>query len=343
MTWTNRYATATLLACVVAAAAPAARAQGNAAAAQALFDEGLKLKDAGKYAEACPKLASSQKLDPGAGTALQLADCYEKNGQSASAWAMYLEVVPLARTGGHPDWADRAKSRATALEPTLSRLTIVVPPKSDVPGLEIERDGVKVDRAAWGSPIPVDPGAHPVVATAPRKQQWSTTVAVAPNGARAEVTVPALQVEQGDSGQGAGVVVPPHVGGERDRNLVIVDTGAGGGEGSSQRTIGLVVAGIGAVGVGIGGLFGLLAKSSYDDARTHCSADNRCSAEGVSGVDKAHNQATLSTIAMGVGAAALAGGLIVYFTAPSAKTAPAVGFRVAPTLRGASVGLGGAW
>ncbi len=341
MTRTNRFATALLFACAVASTAPAARAQGNAAAAQALFDEGLKLKDAGKFAEACPKLASSQKLDPGAGTALQLADCYEKNGQSASAWATYIEAVALARTGGHPDWADRAKSRAAALEPTLSRLTIIVPKASDVPGLEIERDGVKVDRAAWGSPIPVDPGAHPVVATAPKKQQWSTTVAVAPNAARAEVTIPALQVEQGE-GHGSAIMAPPP-GGDRDRNIVIVDTSSGGNEGSTQRTVGLVVAGIGAVGLGVGGVFGLLAKSSYDDARTHCTADNRCTADGVSGVDKAHNQATLSTIAMGVGAAALAGGLIVYFTAPSAKATPAVGLRVVPTVGGAAMSVGGAW
>jgi hypothetical protein len=341
MTRTNRFAAAALFAFALSSSAPA-RAQ-NAATAQALFDEGLKLKDAKNYAAACPKLASSQKLDPGAGTALQLADCYEKNGQTASAWATYIEAVSLARSGGHPDWADRAKSSAAALEPKLSRLTIIVPPAADVPGLEIERDGVKVDRSAWGSAIPVDPGAHPIVATAPTKQQWSTTVAVGPNAARVDVTIPALQVEQNNGAPGP-VLTQPSPGGNDGKQLVIVDnSGANTADGSTQRTIGLVVAGVGAVGLGLGGVFGLLAKSTYDDARSHCGADNRCSADGVSGVDKANSQATLSTVAMSVGAVALAGGLVLYFIAPSGKSTSTVGLNVAPTRGGAALGLGGAW
>ena len=70
------------------------------AAAQALFDEGKRLMDAGQFAQACPKFADSEKLDPGVGTLLNLGVCYEKNGQTASAWATYKEAASAAANAG---------------------------------------------------------------------------------------------------------------------------------------------------------------------------------------------------------------------------------------------------
>jgi hypothetical protein len=63
---------------------------GNRAAAEALFNQGRDLMTAGKFTEACPKFEASQQLDPGLGTMLNLAECYEKTGRSSgggqSAW-----------------------------------------------------------------------------------------------------------------------------------------------------------------------------------------------------------------------------------------------------------------
>src|SRR5689334_22228130 len=61
----------------------------KAAAAQVLFDEGMRLMSRGDAREACPKLAEAQRLDPGMATQFRLAECYEKTGRRASAWALF--------------------------------------------------------------------------------------------------------------------------------------------------------------------------------------------------------------------------------------------------------------
>src|SRR5688572_32581495 len=110
----------------------------------------------GKYNEACPKFEASQQLDPGLGTMLNLAECYEKTGRTASAWAEYREAIPLARAAGSKSRQDLATERAKALEERLSTLTIrAMTGGEEGVHLEIRRDGVPVQHAELGSPIPV--------------------------------------------------------------------------------------------------------------------------------------------------------------------------------------------
>src|SRR6185295_17368753 len=82
------------------------------AAATALFDEGLKLMDQGNYSEACPKLAKSQELAPSGGTLLNLARCYEKNGQHASAWLRYKDAASRASSAKKRDMEKLASEAA---------------------------------------------------------------------------------------------------------------------------------------------------------------------------------------------------------------------------------------
>jgi hypothetical protein len=157
-----------------AAARPAQAQSASEKAAQKAFDDGLKLLDQNKPAEACPKLEESQRLDPAMGTQFRLAECWEKLGRTASAWTLFRQVVSEAQAAGRDDRATVSSARAAALEPRLTRLSIVVAPSARVPGLTVRRDGTTVEEALWGQGIPVDPGEHLISASAPGKKSWET-------------------------------------------------------------------------------------------------------------------------------------------------------------------------
>ena len=293
------------------------------AAAQTLFDEGRKLMAAGKFAEACPKLAESQKLDPGVGTQFNLADCYERVGQTASAWTVFLEAASAAKSMGQTDREKVAKERAATLAPRLSKLTITSPEAASLAGLEIKRDGTPVGRALWGTAIPVDPGSHAIEASAPGKKPWRSTVTVEGEKASVVVTVPALQDAPPEAQTSAAVSAD-----------VVAPT-----SGSGRRTLGLVVGGAGLVGLGIGTAFALKAKSNYDDSLPFCAAgdNNRCNQDGITRREDARSAGNIATLAVGAGAAALVAGTVLFLTAPSSSDKPRATF--VPTVGPESAGL----
>ncbi len=211
-----------------------AQTRGANPAAEALFDEGRSLVAKGQFAEACPKFEASEQLDPGLGTLLNLAECYEKLGKTASAWAEYREAIPLARASGSRSRQDLATQRAAALESRLSTLTIHAS-ASDATGMEIHRDGVLVQPAEVGSAIPVDPGPHKIEASAPGKQSWSSTIEVGGDASKLTVDVPAL------ASSDSKPATPTAVAAEAP---VATPTHSG----SSQRTAAVVVAAVGVVG-----------------------------------------------------------------------------------------------
>src|ERR1700730_549602 len=105
---------AALLACarIASAQAPAR----NPAAAQALYDEARQLVSAGDFAHACPKFKESYRIDPGGGTLLHLADCYEKQGKTALAWSTFKEALVAAQRDGRADRVEFASTNLGSLE-----------------------------------------------------------------------------------------------------------------------------------------------------------------------------------------------------------------------------------
>jgi hypothetical protein len=286
-----------------------AYAQGtDPVAAEALFREAKKLMAENRYAEACPKLAESQRLDPGGGTLLNLALCHEAEGKTATAWSELREAIRVSRAD-RPDRVKIAEEHLAAIEPRLPKLIISVPEASRAPGLAVSVDGSPRNEATWGSPLPIDPGSHRVVASAEGKKSWEGTAGVEPGETRT-IEIPPLQ---------AAPVKPPTpvtVASVHDRPAA---TPAG-------RTWGLVIGGVGLAAIGVGAYFGLSAKSKHDDANAICPQRECASASAVQLNEDAGTSATISTIAIGVGLAAVAAGIYLYVTSKPAPAAVSFGF-----------------
>lgn len=281
-----------------------AQAGADSAAAQGLFDEARTLMDSGKAAEACPKFEESQRLDPGSGTLLNLAKCYEQVHRVASAWSTYLEAATAARSASNPQRETAARELAAALAPRVSRLVVDVPTEARPAGLEISRDGAIMGAAQWGLPIPADPGEHTIVAKAPGHKAWQTVAVVKAEGTTSRVTVPGLETE---------VTAPGRDTAEGSEKPA---TGLG-----TQRILAIVAGGVGVVGVGVGTVFGLKSKSNHDDAAKYCSGAVCTDPRGVAAGNDAHAAGNVSTVGMIIGVAGLAGGAALWFTAPR-ETAP---------------------
>ncbi len=331
-----RLLAAALVAALLLLGTTPARAQSAAdqAAAEALFKQARELMTAGRYADACPKLAESQRLDPSAGTLLNLATCYEKNGQIASAWVTYKEAASAAQRANEADRARLARARVTDLEPRLPMLTITVAQGADVPDLVVKRDGQPVGRPVWGTPIPVDPGPHVVEASAPGRKAWKSQSDVAGAGARASVEVPVLEPEApapAPAAPAAGTTAPPAPAPE-----------APASPGSTQRLLAWIAGGVGVASMGTGAAFGVVAKNRLNASSGHCQTP-ACDPTGLADVSDAKNAATISTITFVAGGVLLAGGIVLYLTAPSApsKTGLVVAPAASPSFAGLS--LRGGW
>src|SRR5580700_11230615 len=112
---TGRVTVGVTLGCALLVGSLKAGAQAELGKADALFNAGRSLLEAGEYSDACPKFAESQKLAPGLGVTLYLADCYERLGRTASALAEFRRAVTIALARGDAR-GTVAEQRASSLE-----------------------------------------------------------------------------------------------------------------------------------------------------------------------------------------------------------------------------------
>jgi hypothetical protein len=247
-----------------------------------------------RYAEACPKLAESQSLDPAPGTRLNLADCWEHEGRTASAQREFLAVAESAERNGEKERAVIARTRANQLESKVTKLALMVPAEARVPGLQVFRNSEIVAEADWSKPEPVDPGRFLIEARAPGRRSYRSEFTLPGDAATHNLTIPPL-VSEGGAGASSDA-----------------ETSATS-RGQWLQRGGIGLAGLGVVGVAVGTVFGVRAVNLYHRSRDEgCDDGDSCTPDALETRRSAVRAGNVSTVSFIVGGALLAGGAGVY-------------------------------
>lgn len=300
----------------------------DAGIASQLFDAGRDLMKSGDFANACPKLEQSAKLEPRVGTFGRLAECEEKIGHLAAARGHWKDAVDLAQAQ-KDDRAAHAADELKRVDAMVPRILISMnaPPAN----VDVKLDAVSIGAASLSVALPVDPGAHTIAISAPDKSPWSTTVQTKADGTTTKVDAPALA----DAKVAAPAIAPPVVAPPPAHD----DSPPPANPESSRplRTVGVVTAIVGGAVVVVGAGLGLVANSkgssSYDEG---CQKNGMCPAGAAADDhDSARTFAGFSTAGFIAGGVLVAAGAVLFFVAP--KKTQTSAWLVSPH------GIGGTW
>jgi hypothetical protein len=286
--------------------------------AESLFNEGRSLAAAGNFAAACERFERAVALDPGAlGTALNLADCYEKRALTAKAYRLFTRVAHDAEVARDDGKATYARDRAGKLVVQLVAVDVHVPARL------LSSVAVAIDREPVATVAPVihelvDPGMVVVDATAPGELPFHDEHRA---GAGDTVTVELVL------GPPPIEPLPPGAGVATRRRSWVLASIIGGG--------------IGLVGVGVGLGFGDAARSDHDRVLDDgsCRATPHGLACTPAGASAEAHAGRLADVATGLtigGAAVVAAAAVVWALAPRDHLH---GYAVAPIVTGSEIGV----
>lgn len=321
-----------------------ARADGTApasdeqkAAARLLGTEGVKLAMNGDCGHAVDKLTRAEALLHAPTTAVWLGQCNIQLGHLVAGTEILNRVVREALPEGAPkSWVD-AKQRAQSLfdtaEPRIAKLTIHVD-RSGAAEPQVTVDGEQVPSVLLDNERPTDPGAHHVVATADGLSTATADVNLS-DGQSQRVSLrlegTAAAAAQPGTAAATSTTQPP----SQPTSTPPIE------QSSPNHTAAFVTFGIGATGLILGSVFGVLALSDKSrlDAVNGCPGN--CPASSQNDVDAIHRDSLLSTIGFGVGIVGAGIGTILFVSAHSDETPKSGRLEVRPWVGPGSAGVGG--
>jgi hypothetical protein len=308
---------ALLLAMATTLAAAPVRADGqDEAASTELFNAGRDAMKRGDYAVACPKLAESVRLKASVGALAKLAACEEHEHRLVSAFTRWQQALNLARTTADERLSDvqRELARVDALVP---KLVITGAPGAGADASIRVDDTTMSTAASLGVALPVEPGRHAVLASAPGKKPWTTTIDVAPGGATTSIVVPPLEDAPPpvEAPPVASVAPPPtqtqQASAATAPSPLVAIPPSPPSRSNPWRMVGMVSAGVGLATIAVGAAYGIDALRRRDDA--HCAGTSCPDGASAASLNAAKNSANWSTGLVATGAALVAGGVVLWF------------------------------
>jgi len=265
----------------------------ESAAAEALFRAGRDASRKGQHAQACKLFRESYRLEPAAGTLLNIATCEEELRQLASAWQHYRGVLDaLPRTD---DRAVLAAKRLAELDPRLPR--VVIRKRRGAPADTVVRRGNAVlTEASFGVPLPIDPGEHDFVVEARGHEARTVTLRIA-EGQKLE-----LEVEPGE---------PIASGAKPASGRAPPDSSASGAPGTTVAAPVLLIAG--ATSLVVAAVTGVMAFSRLETVDSQCK-ESDCSREGVDAARQGRMLSTVAGYALSIGVAGTASGAYLFWS-----------------------------
>ncbi len=277
--------------------------ESTAGFAEALFDASVKLMQAGNYAEACPKLAESHRLDPASGTVYNLAICLEKEGKNASAAIAFEETLSRSIKDGNKERESLARERLARLKEQVARVVVRIGPKvAALDAVDVRFDGASVRRQAWGIEVPMDPGVHVLTVVAPGKREAKREVDVNAPGKVFELAIDALEDEPASR--------LPLFPTAKEAPREVADT--------NRRVVGFGLLGLGGLLVVGGGVSGALAFSRHAETERICASAVGCNADARSAEAAANGFAWGANIGIALGVVSAAIGTYLLVTTKSA-------------------------
>jgi hypothetical protein len=234
----------------------------------------------------------------------------------------------------HDPWIQR--NRAT-LEESLARVKREVG-KLEVlgspPGAEVLVGGQVKGTLPLAAPIRVRVGDFRLEVRAPGHEAFTRTVRINPGQlTRETVELVAAKAVASDvpaaTDPGAMTANPSVVRIEEPAEAPAADGGR------RLRLAGMILSGAGAVSLGVGLTFGLMARSAAEDDANRPTFDRSADSSG-------HRYETLQWVGYGVGAALLAGGITAYVIGKNRRgSEPGTSLSLLPTSGGAMAAIGG--